>query len=520
MATARAESSQPSPVEPGSVARSVLDSLLEGCQVIGFDFTYLYVNESVARQAGRTREELLGRPMMSCFPGIEDSPMFAHLRRCMTERTHHAMENEFTFPDGSVGWFELRFVPVPDGACILSIDLTERKHAEAHLARTEDQLRHAQKMEAIGRLAGGVAHDFNNLLTIILSYAALARDEAAAAPAEREALHEIEKAGQRARELTSQLLTISRQQTFKPRVLSINDTLAHVEKMLRRVLGADVELLLRCDPHLGHARLDPGQLEQVLLNLAINARDAMPDGGKLTIETGNVDLDARYASGHLGISPGPHVMLAVSDSGVGMDRETQARIFEPFFTTKPAGKGTGLGLSTVFGIVRQSDGSIWVYSEPGNGTTFKLYFPRVSAAATTPTGSERQTPLPNVPDARVLVVDDDAQVVRVAASILRRAGFDVLTASGPIDAIALVEQMDERLDLLLTDITMPNLSGRRLAQRLRQTRPHLKVLFMSGYTEDAALHQGVLEAADAFVDKPFTPDTLVRAVHTRLQADA
>jgi two-component system cell cycle sensor histidine kinase/response regulator CckA len=495
----------------GRLARDVLESLHEGCQVISFDFRYLYVNDTVVQQGQRTREQLLGRTMDECYPGIETTPMFDVLTRTLTGRTHARMENEFAFPDGSKGWFELRFLPVPEGCCVLSLDITENKQTQAALARSEHQFRHAQRMEAVGRLAGGVAHDFNNVLSVILSYTSILLDDLKRNDPIRAQIAEIQTAGERAAALTHQLLAFSRQQVLQPRVLDLNQVVAGMERMVGRLLGADVQFTVLCGPDLGKAMLDAGQVEQIVMNLAVNARDAMPGGGNLTIQTKNVDLDEHYAREHIDVKPGPYVMLAVTDSGMGMDRETQARIFEPFFTTKGEGKGTGLGLATVFGIVKQSGGHIWVYSEPGQGTTFKVYFPVTRATGPI---------LPSQPPAgdvglgseTVLLVEDDDQVRVVTRGILQRCGHTVLEAPSAGDALLVSEKYAAKIHLLVTDVVMPLMTGPQLAQRLDVTRPAMKVLFMSGYTDEAIILHGILDGAVAFLQKPVTPENLARKV--------
>ncbi len=490
---------------------AVLDSLHEGCQVVGFDYRYLYVNDSVARQGQKTREQLLHRTMMECYPGIENTPMFAVLRRCMEEREHDRLINAFDHVDGSRGWFELRFVPVPEGVCILSLDVTERRRAEEALARSEEQLRHAQKMDAVGRLAGGVAHDFNNLLSVILCYTNLILGELPSDDAHRADLEEIFAAGERAAGLTKELLAFSRQQILEPKILDLNKVIGGMEKLLGRLLGADVELTTLLAPQLGKVRADPGQIEQVVMNLAVNARDAMPTGGKLTIQTSDVELDEDYARAHLGVTAGPHVMVAVSDTGVGMNRDTVARAFEPFFTTKERGKGTGLGLSTVFGIVQQSGGHIWLYSEPGHGTTFKVYLPRTDAVSNSP--SSRPRPLESVSGSEtILLVEDDDQVRAVVKGILRRQGYTVIEAPSAGEALLANEQHRDPIQLLLSDVVLPRMSGPDLADRIRLSRPEVKVLFMSGYTDEAITRHGLLGSGVPFVQKPITPDLLARRV--------
>ncbi len=392
--------------------------------------------------------------------------------------------------------------------------LTERTRAEKVLRETERQLRQAQKMEAIGMLAGGVAHDFNNLLSVVLSYAELLLDDltpGAIVRAEMRAdVMEIRKAGTRAAELTRQLLIFSRQQVIEPKVVDLNEVLSGVENMLKRILGADVELVWRPTAALGRVRVDPGGMEQVIMNLVVNARDAMPTGGKLTMETTNVVLDAAHAREHLGVEPGPHVVLAVTDTGCGMDSETQARIFEPFFTTKDKSKGTGLGLSTVFGIMKQNGGSVWVQSEPGKGTTFELYLPRVDA----PIDSVRvpEAPPTLLGSETILLVEDDDQVRAVAGAILRKSGYDVIEAGNAQEAVSNSASHRGVIHLLISDVVMPQVSGPALAERLAKTRPHMKVLCMSGYTDDSNLRHGVLSAQLAYLQKPITPESLTTKV--------
>ena len=395
-------------------------------------------------------------------------------------------------------------------------DITERKRAAAEQKSLEEQLRGAQKMEAIGSLAGGVAHDFNNLLSVILGYMELALNSVREGDPLRDDLMEVRRAGERAAVLTRQLLAFSRKQVLQPVPLSLNQVAAGLEKMLRRILGEDIDLVQELAPDLGLTLADTGQIEQVLMNLVVNARDAMPEGGKLTIETGNVELGAEYGKRHGEVAPGPYVMVAVTDSGCGMDLQTKAKLFEPFFTTKEAGKGTGLGLSTVYGIVKQSGGTIWVYSEIGKGTTFKIYLPRdYSTAKTTATN------LPAVAGRRtggetILVVEDEEALRRVTQRMLERAGYKVLTAASGDEALVTVAQHKGDIHLLLTDVVMPRMNGKVLAQALLKMRPTAKVLYVSGYADNAIIRHGVLDIGTHFLAKPFTAADLTRKVGEEL----
>jgi two-component system cell cycle sensor histidine kinase/response regulator CckA len=400
---------------------------------------------------------------------------------------------------------------VPSGVQGIARDITERKHLE-------EQLRQSQKMDAIGQLAGGVAHDFNNLLTAINGYSGLALQRIDDDHPLRGYLEEIKKAGDRAANLTRQLLAFGRKQILQPLPINLNDIVTDMNKMLRRLIGEDVQLTAKLDPALKKIKADPGQLEQVLVNLVVNARDAMPQGGNLTIETATVELGEEYAGSHLGVVPGVYVMLAVSDTGTGMDEAIQARIFDPFFTTKEKGKGTGLGLSTVYGIVKQSGGNLWVYSEPGHGTTFKVYLPQLAIA---PQETEVKVAEPALPvgSETILLVEDEDVVRGLAQKILEQSGYKVLAASRGEEAIRLGAECAEAIDLLLTDVVMPETSGKEVADRLRELLPGLRVVFMSGYTDEAIVHHGVLDSNVEFIQKPFTPNALVRKVREVLDSE-
>ncbi len=409
----------------------------------------------------------------------------------------------------------IRFITVQlaTGEYLISCeDITLIQRTEEEKAALAEQLRQSQKMEAIGRLAGGIAHDFNNLLTVIRGYSQLSLMDLSENEKLRGHIEEIQRASQKASDLTHHLLAFSRRQIMEMKILDLNALLKDLDRMLHRVIGEDIELTYRLANHLGRVKIDVGQIEQVILNLAVNARDAMPTGGKLTIETSNAELDETYARTHIGSKPGHYVMLSVSDTGVGMMPEVRERAFEPFFTTKERGKGTGLGLSTVYGIVKQSGGNIWAYSEPGKGTTFKIYLPRVdeflkeavekAEAAEILKGSET-----------ILVVEDEEEVLKLVAQILTGQGYSVIEASDGDEAMDFAKQHEKKpIHLLLTDVVMPGLSGAKLAETLRVEHPGLKVLYMSGYTDNAIVHHGVLEEGINYIQKPFTLDALARKV--------
>ncbi len=771
----------------------ILDHLLEGCQVISPDYRYLYVNDAVVRHGRTKRDALLGKKMEEVYPGIEQTEMFATLQQCMKTQKVALLENEFSFPDGSSGWFELRFEPVPEGIAILSIDITARKRAEDALRRTmralatlsrcnqaliravdevevardvcrlivevgehraawidlvvrggpgsvetiasagpspsttsgldwcqrlasralrdgkslfartqsseresspsascavfvlegdgsilgtltivssrrhafdteeialldevatnlahgiwtirarreheqtharlqeaelrvratydhlphatyvwgeyegvpvlldyneaarrstddavvallgsscgegwagvpeiandlarclesgeaierevdavlpgrkasrrlvlsygyidsgmvllhaediteqrrtEAQLVGAQRLEAVGRLAGGVAHDFNNILSVIMSYSEFAAQQLHAADPIRQDLEEVRSAGHRAAHLTRQLLAFSRKQPLEPRVTNLNKVIGDIDGMIRRLVRENIEIMVHAEVGLGNILADPGQLEQVLMNLVVNARDAMPEGGTLTIETANVELDQRFASERMLSGPGMYVQLAVSDTGEGMDAETRTRVFEPFFTTKEKGKGTGLGLSTVYGIVKQSGGSISVYSELGSGTSFKIHFPRIDAPVMEPE-QRRESGAAITGDETILVVEDDSAVRGAAARILEAAGYSVLTAANGIEALALSEQEEHGIDVLLTDVIMPRMSGTELSRRLNEKYPGMRTIFTSGYADHAAINHGLLTSSANFVSKPFSSRALTKKI--------
>jgi len=400
----------------------------------------------------------------------------------------------------------------------LETELSERGRAEKERLKLEEQLRASQKMEAIGSLAGGIAHDFNNLLSVILSCTDFALNDLPESNPTHNDLLEVQKAATRAAALTRQLLAFSRKQVLQPVMLNVNQVVTGLEKMLRRILGEDIDFVQVLAPDLGLTLADPGQIEQVLMNLVVNARDAMAAGGKLTIETSNIEVDAELASKHLAVEPGPFVQLAVSDTGCGMDQETLSRIFEPFFTTKEKDKGTGLGLSTVYGIIRQSGGNIWVYSEPGEGTTFKIFLPRQLSATVATSIKPSLSPGRTRGTETILVAEDEAALNSIVRRALESAGYKVLVAANGEEALQVSTQYMDEIHLLLTDVVMPKLSGRTLGEELVKTRPMLRVIFMSGYTDEAIVHHGVLDAGTHFLVKPFTTADLTRKVREVLDS--
>ena len=471
-----------------------------------------YVNPAFEAGTGYGKDEVLGRNPRLLKSGVQDERFYRSLWETISSGAVWRGRLVNRKKDGSLFHEDATISSVRDSAGVITSYIAVKRDVTASNA-LEAQFLQAQKMEAVGRLAGGVAHDFNNVLSVILCSADLIAGDLKPNDPLRADIEEITTAALRAADLTRQLLAFSRQQVLEPRVLNLNGSLAATERMLGRLLGADVEVTLLPQPALWNVLADPGQVEQILMNLAVNARDAMSRGGKLTVETANVELDEGHASTHSDVQAGSYVELAVSDTGLGMNKDTLARIFEPFFTTKEKGKGTGLGLSTVFGIVKQSRGHIFAYSEPGEGTTFKIYLPRAGGeiAALRPSSgleaieAERGT-------ATILLVEDEDQLRVLARTILRRHGYVVLDAANGGEALLICEQHKANIDLLLTDVVLPRMSGRQLAERLGPSRPAMKVLYMSGYTDDAVLQHGIVNSGSGFLQKPLTPTALTRKV--------
>ena len=491
---------------------TAIEQAAESVVITGAEGEIQYVNPAFSAMTGYSREEALGKNPRILKSGKQDAAFYASLWATILAGQVWNGEMINRRKDGSLYTEKMSITPVHNEhgkmthIIAMKEDITARK-------LLEDQFRQAQKMEAVGRLAAGVAHDFNNLLTIIIGYSDVMLDRFASGDPMRAYTTEIKGAGGRAVGLTRQLLAFSRQQVLAPQVLDLNTLITNLTKLLNRLIGEDIDLVFNAGPLPATVKADPGHIEQVLMNLAVNSRDAMPRGGKLTIETSHVQVDEAYGSTHYSMPAGSYVMLAVSDTGCGMDKDIQAHIFEPFFTTKEMGKGTGLGLATVYGIVKQSGGSIWVYSEPGAGTTFKIYLPAVKGAP----HAAKESAVPAGGSETVLLVEDDAGLRGLARMVLEaQGGYKVLESPGGKEARLFAGQHKGPIHLLLTDVVMPGMSGRELSEELATLRPEMKILYMSGYTDDTVVRHGVLEEGMAFLQKPFTAESLLRKVRELL----
>jgi two-component system cell cycle sensor histidine kinase/response regulator CckA len=498
----------------------VLDATAEAIIAVDEDQRIVLFNRSAERIFGYTAAEAYGQSLGMLLPSHFVEAHQQHLRAFAADPNpeYGASERHGEFvgrrKDGAVFPIEASIAKLSqEGQTTLTIFLQDVSARRS----LEEQFHQSQKMEAVGRLAGGIAHDFNNLLTAITGYAELLLSDLEPSNPHRCDVVEIKNAAGRAAALTRQLLAFSRKQLLAPQVLDLNRVVVSMDKLLQRLIGEDVDLITRLGPALGSVKADPGQIEQVILNLAVNARDAMPQGGKLTIETANADIDERYTRQHFAIPPGSYIVLTVSDTGCGMDEAIQSHLFEPFFTTKELGKGTGLGLSTVYGIVTQSGGTIEVHSRPGHGTTFKIYLPRVEAV-TARSEAHSATARRIADSSTILLVEDESIVRTLARRVLQQHGYTVLEAQHAADALAIAERHTGPIHLLLTDVVMPEMSGRALAERLAELRPKTPVLYISGYTDSAIVRHGVLAADVILLQKPFTPNDLVHKVHQVLQA--
>lgn len=500
--------------------RSIFENSIEGIFRSNVEGRFIAINPALVKMLGyESADEIIENHTITARQHYVDPDKRMELKKIL-EKSDLAMgfECEFYRKNQSKLWTKsnIRVIKDENGTPLYyegSVeDITDRKSLE-------EQLRQSQKLEAIGQLAGGIAHDFNNLLTAITGYSFLSLQKLHEEDPLYHNISEVQKAADRATSLTRQLLAFSRKQILQPKVLNLNTVVTDIDKMLYRLIGEDIGLLSILEPDLGTIKADPGQIEQVIVNLAVNARDAMPDGGKLTIETANVYLGEDYVSHHISVKPGNYVMLAISDTGHGMDEETQLRIFEPFFTTKDLGRGTGLGLSTVYGIVTQSGGSIWVYSEIGKGTTFKVYLPRVDEEANEigRTTADKQEMPKGIET--VLLVEDDESVRELAKMVLDGNGYNVLEAESGNVALLICEGYEETIHLLLTDVVMPEMSGLELAKQLETMHPEMRVLYMSGYTDNAIIHHGILSEGTNYIQKPFLPSALAKKIREVLDAE-
>jgi PAS domain S-box-containing protein len=491
--------------------RTILESIEDGYYEVDLAGKILFYNNAWCRISGYSRDEILGTNIRKYLDREAAVDIIETSKEVYSKGISiKSLECRSKKKDGSKIDLEFSISPIKDregnpiGFRGIIRDVTERK-------RLETQLILSQRLDAVGRFAGGVAHDFNNLMTIVIGNAELMLMGLAKNDPLRKDVKEIRKAGDRAASLTRQILAFSRKQALSPRVLDLNTVLTEMNKMLKRIIGEDVEIRTIYAQGLGRVKVDPGQIEQVVINLAINAKDAMPDGGELSIETANMDLDGSYAHKRFMVKSGSYVMLTVSDTGVGMTREVQEHVFEPFFTTKEKGKGTGLGLSTVYGIIKQSNGYIWVYSEPNQGSSFKIYLPRVAEEADAVEKDSGEIKIQRGSET-ILLVEDNDMLRDFAVKVLRKSGYTVLEAGNGKEALDTSARHQGPIQLLVTDVVMPGMNGRELARRLNSLRPEMKVMYISGYTDNAIVHHGMLEEGVFFLQKPFTPNLLLSKV--------
>jgi len=504
--------------EEAETARRLLSDVLsrisDGVVALDKSWVFTYVNEQAAKLLDRDKPgDLLDRHIWAEYPELVGHPFYEAYHKAMETQQAVYLEGYHETWDR---WFENRIFPSPDGITVYFTEITERIRATEEKTKLEEQLRQAQKLESIGRLAGGVAHDFNNMLSIILGYSEDILQKLPPGDPIQDEVEEIISAGRRSADLTRQLLAFSRKQILRPKVLDLNDLMRNLERMLRRLIGEDIEMSVYLDSEPTVVEVDPGQFEQVIMNLVVNARDAMPGGGKLDIDISRVELDEEYAGNHQSVKPGRYILVAVSDTGTGMDKETMNKIFEPFFTTKGKGKGTGLGLSTVYGIIKQSGGNVWVYSESGRGTTFKIYLPEAKKNVE---NTKRPAPKNLKPGdgEHILVVEDEESLRRLAAKALTRFHYKVTVASSPAKALSLVEAGEVRPALLITDLVMPGMSGKELFDHLKEILPGIKVIYMSGYMDNAIMHHGVLDKGVQFIQKPFSLSSFMSKVQEVLE---
>ncbi len=498
--------------------RRLLESMADGFVSVDMQGNVVEHNEAYRKMLGYSEEELSRMTYMDLTP--EKWHAFEQdivNNQVLTAKSSEVYEKEYQRKNGEIFPVELRTFLVHDdsdgkaGMWAVVRDISERKRAEQEREKLQAQLVQSQKMETVGRLAGGIAHDFNNMLAIIFIAHALIKERLSANDPIQQHLNEIEYAACRSRDITRQLLAFSRKQIIDPKPCNLNALIADMQKTLARLVGEDIELRFFPQHRLGQIMIDPSQVDQILLNLAVNARDAMPHGGKIAIETANADFDDAYCENYHGFKPGGYVCLMFNDNGAGMDKETLAHIFEPFFTTKETRKGTGLGLATIYGIVKQNNGFINAYSEVGLGTSFKIYLPRIAEAATEEVTQHESAAVPHGNES-ILVVEDDEFLCQAITLILEHLGYSVTAAASPAESLEKVKQAKTRFDLLFTDIVMPGMNGAQLRDSISALRPEIKVLFMSGYTSDAIVHRGVLDEGVNFIQKPFSAEGLARKI--------
>ncbi len=496
----------------------LFDSLMEGCQIFDYDLIYLYINKAAEHQNRRPNSELLGQCYKEMWPGIEETEVYRLILDTLQNRRPNTIENEFNFPDGEKGWFELRISPVPEGVFVMSLDITQRKLLSLKLKEVEKRKYQAQKMESIGHLAGGIAHDFNNNLTVILGYTEMALSSVAQDSDLIRILREIKKTAKLSAELTQHLLGFARKQNAIPLTVNLNEEIDGSLNFIRRIVGEDITISWAPGKDLYTIKIDPNQLHQILTNLSVNARDAIETIGEISIETGNVTIEETLSAEHYGLTPGNYAVISFSDNGSGMDRETQQQIFDPFFTTKKRGEGTGLGLSTVYGIIRQNNGFINVYSEPGKGTTFRIYLAehREKEIEKKRDLSPEKHPFQSRGKETILIVDDDESVLTITGEILETMGYRVLTSGDPLDAIETVRRAEDSIDLLITDVVMPNMTGAELSEKIGELNSDIKILYVSGYTANIIARRGLVGEEVNFLAKPYSMTDLGRKIRSVL----
>lgn len=488
-----------------SLFKITIEQMHEGIQILDENYNYIYINEAAARHGLQKKETLLNKNMLEMYPGIENTEFFQLLKKVNSDKTPAQMENHFTYPSGEKRWFQLYIEPHITGVLIRSFDITNKKILE-------QQYYQSQKMEAIGRLAGGIAHDFNNKLSVMSLFSEMALAQLKTEDEKiRSHLQSVVTAIEASKALTKQLLALGHRQMLDLKILSLNDIIMQSQEGLSRILGENISLSIKTYNNLYLTFADSSQIDQILLNLCINARDAMPKGGRLIIETSNIELDDSYCKYHDGVSPGAYVMLSISDNGTGMDANTKAKMFDPFFTTKEIGKGTGLGLSSVHGIVKQSRGHIWVYSELGIGTTFKIYFPKASGDKTEVTKPSTHSSNWNGSET-VLLVEDDPQLQLAFKETLSMYGYQVVAATSAEEAEEIFLTEKDKITLLLTDLTLPKMNGRDLSNKLLKQNAQLKVIYTSGYSENLLFHERKVNEDFLLLEKPITTHKLVSTI--------